>query len=312
MTTVPGRIPLTIFCGKGGVGKTTLALAYGLGHALQGKTALVVTSHPLPELAVSVSLAGLKTKFPRAAAGLFVIHIDPREILHQYVKHHIPSAMLADAVLSSRIYQGLVDVAPGLKEMVFLHRLQQLAEERSAPGSGNESPVKYHVVVWDTPSTGHFLQTLDVSRHFGHYLSGPFAALGKEIAQFFSEPSNLALFPVTTLEEMAVEETLELCGKLAGKLGMRPRAVVCNMASPFLAASGNGGAQLDPQIGESAGDANMRFILDRLAIERSLYEKLRSEADTTLHIVERKHRSGADLDLLLDLAGQVEEMPIKS
>ncbi len=53
---------LVIFCGKGGVGKTTLSLATGLKHAMRGQKVLVVSSHPLAELALSVSLA---KDFPR-------------------------------------------------------------------------------------------------------------------------------------------------------------------------------------------------------------------------------------------------------
>ena len=77
--------PLTIFCGKGGVGKTTLSLAFALWHAREGRRTLVVTSHPLAELALSVSLAGLEQKQPQAAANLFVVHIDPREIGRAHV-----------------------------------------------------------------------------------------------------------------------------------------------------------------------------------------------------------------------------------
>jgi len=303
MTQPAGRLPLAIFCGKGGVGKTTLSLAFALAHATAGKTALLVTSHPLAELAVSVSLAGLKVKFPQAATRLFVTHIDPKEILQQTVKHQIPSEMLADAVLSSRIYQSLIEVAPGLKEMVFLGRLHQLAEQRTAPVSGDAAASRYDLVVWDAPATGHFLQTMEVSRHFSLYLSGPFALLGKEILRFFSDAANFALVPVTTLEEMAVEETIELCGKLSGKLGMRPRSVICNMASPLLSSDNgkqNNNSSLTP-VGIAA-DSRLQFILDRLAVERALFERLRSHVELKPYIVERKHRFGTDLDLLLILS----------
>lgn len=306
MSAPPARLPLTILCGKGGVGKTTLSLALALWHAHQGRTSLVVTSHPLQELAVSVSLAGLKENYPQAAAKLFVIHIDPREILDHTVRQQVPSAMLAEAVLSSRIYHSLIEVAPGLKELAFLGHLQQLAQERSP----DQAAPKFDLLVWDAPATGHFLQTLNVSSHFEYYLSGPFALLGKQLSQFFSDPANFAVMPVATLEEMAVEETLELCGKLAGELRMKPRCVICNMTSPLLACSDSELEDLGRQMAkQEQAQADLRFILDRHAGERSLFQRLRSSIQSDFHIVERQPSWETDLELLLALSRRLEKLP---
>ena len=231
MSTPLTRSRLTIFCGKGGVGKTSMALAYALWHAGHGRPVLVVTSHPLRELAVSVSLAGLKEADPLSAANLFIIHIDPRDVLANKVKQAISSSLLVKKVLASPIYKSLIEIAPGLKEISFLGRLHQLREERAQNGTS----VKFDVLIWDAPATGHFLQTLEVSQSFETYLSGPFALIGKEVSDFFSEASNFSVIPVTALEEMAVDETVELCEKLADDLKIRPAALICNMASPLLA-----------------------------------------------------------------------------
>ena len=306
MSLPASQLPLTILCGKGGVGKTTLALALALRHADAGRAALVVTSHPLPELAVSVSLAGLKERCPVAAGNLFIIHLDPKEILGGQVKQQIPSQLLADAVLSSRIYQSLIEVAPGLKELAFLSQLQKLTEQRAS----DEAARKFDLLVWDAPATGHFLQTLKVSRNFDFYLSGPFALLGKELAHFFSDPSRYALLPVTTLEEMAVEETIELCQKLRDEMSMRPRAILCNMTSPLLAASGAETAESGrAMLPEEAANPDLQFILDRSAIERSLYERLRSSAETELRVIQREPVWETDLDLLLAVSQRLEGLP---
>src|SRR5258708_263087 len=122
---------IVIVCGKGGVGKTTLSLALGMRHAALGRKGVVVTSHPLAELAVSVSLEGLAERSPSAAENLFVVHLDPRVLLAEVVENNFPVPMLARAVLQSDIYKNLVEVAPGLKEFYFLARLQLLAERKS-------------------------------------------------------------------------------------------------------------------------------------------------------------------------------------
>src|SRR5438270_4559453 len=107
---------ITVVCGKGGVGKTTLSLALGLKHANQGRRVVIVSSHPLPELAIAVSLEGIATRFPAAARSLFVVHLDPRELLREVVEENFPVQMVSQANLNSSIYRNLVEDAPGLKE----------------------------------------------------------------------------------------------------------------------------------------------------------------------------------------------------
>jgi len=299
MGDVSLQSPLVILCGKGGVGKTTLSLALGLWHARAGRSVLVVTSHPLPELAVTISLSGLKERHPEAAAHLFIVHIDPREILGNKVKQQIPSEFLARTVLSSRLYQNLIEVAPGLKELAFLARLRQLAERKSPDAQSRA----YDLLIWDAPATGHFLQTLKVSRNFDTYLSGPFAVLGRELTNFLSDPAQIKILPVTILEEMAVDETIELCSELNKELGMSPAALICNLASPLLAAQ----EEVDLGLfsggqGEGSACAEWQFMVDRHVIEKQLYQRLRAEVAAVPCVVGRMPRWNSELELLDTLA----------
>ncbi len=299
MGVATGLSPLTILCGKGGVGKTTLSLALGLWHARAGRSVLVVSSHPLPELAVAVSLSGLEQRCPEAAARLFIVHIDPREILGNKVRQQIPSDFLARTVLSSRLYHNLVEVAPGLKELAFLSRLQQLADGKSPDGVDHP----YDLVIWDAPATGHFLQTLKVSRNFDTYFSGPFAILGKELLHFLSDRARIKILPVTTLEEMSVDETIELCGELRNELGTPPAAVVCNLASPLLTSPDEVYAALCSAQPAGGADSDWSFVLSRHAVERRLFRKLQAAVPVLPCVVERVPRWGSDAELIDMLAG---------
>src|SRR5437867_4308336 len=98
---------ILVFCGKGGVGKTTLSLAMALRRAEGGKRVVVVSSHPLPELAVAVSLTGMAEVFPKAAQNLFVVHLEPRELLAEVVRKNFPAQWVANTVLNSQIYKSL-------------------------------------------------------------------------------------------------------------------------------------------------------------------------------------------------------------
>lgn len=297
MDANPAQPKLTVFCGKGGTGKTTLSLAWGLWHSMAGRSVLVVSSHPLQELAVSISLHGLKERHPEAAANLFIVHIDPREILGNKIRQQIPSGFVAERILSSKLYQNVVEIAPGLKELALLARLRQLSEGKPLDDENR----RFDLLIWDAPATGHFLQTLRVARNFHTYFSGPFAVLGKELAGFLSDSARIRIVPVAILEEMAVDETIELCRDLTNELEMPPAALICNLASPLLASP----EDADPGIfsgSAAAGAGDCRFILDRLEIERRLFRKLDAAFEGMPAIIERVPDWDSELDLLESLA----------
>jgi len=284
---------IIVFCGKGGVGKTTLSLALGLRHAIEGRKVVVVSSHPLAELSVSVSLEGLAERLPEAARNLFVVHLDPREMLAELVRKHFPVQWVARAVLESSIYQNLVEVAPGLKEFYFLARLQQLAERQAAAGDAPD----YDLLVWDAPATGHFLSTLRSARAFETYLTGPLASAGAELARFFSSAANITLLPTTTLEEMAIEETVEMCRALEHDFQLQPHRVLLNLASPLIDAP-EADVQSLAEAVEQSGDPALRFAFDRGMLERERAIELRLALRAATVAVERARGAQTDIDLL--------------
>ncbi|MCU1327711.1 MAG: hypothetical protein JWN34_3081 [Bryobacterales bacterium] len=285
-----------VFCGKGGVGKSTLSLAMGLKLAKAGRRVLVVSSHPLPELAVGISLNGLSARFPEAAKRLFVVHIDPVEQISELVQKHFPMAMVAKAVLNSSIFQNLISIAPGLKEFFFLARLQQLAERKSPEDAGTPS---YDDLIWDAPATGHFLTTLRAAKGFDTYLSGPLATTGAELHRFFSAPDNLRLVAVTQPEDMAIAETLDLAAGLARDFQIAPAIVVLNAVSPLCTADPHAIAEIESAPHTGA----MTFAIDRGRAERAMCHQLALDLPAPQVFIPRlahrdDDRRDADLDLL--------------
>ncbi|MEQ1945947.1 MAG: ArsA-related P-loop ATPase [Bryobacteraceae bacterium] len=283
---------IQIACGKGGVGKTTLALALGMRHAAAGRKVVVVTSHPLPELAVSVSLEGLAQRSPTAARNLFVVHLDPRALLAEVVEANFPVPILARAVLQSDIYKNLVEVAPGLKEFYFLARLQLLAERKS-----KQNLPDYEILLWDAPATGHFLSTLRAARDFEAYLTGPLAGAGADMKRFFSNAENVAVLPITTLEEMAMEETLDLCRSMRSEFNLRASSVLLNLVSPLAGASPER-AEEARRAAESSSDPALHFAVERGVTERERAESIRKSLDAPVIPVPRTRRGSSDVELL--------------
>jgi anion-transporting ArsA/GET3 family ATPase len=290
---------IIVFCGKGGVGKTTLSLSMALRYAESGKRVVVVSSHPLKELAVAVSLDGIAQAFPTAARNLFVVHLNPKELLADEVRKNFPSQWVADRVMDSTIYKSLVEVAPGLKEFYFLARLQQLAERKVS-----EAPA-YDLLLWDAPASGHFLGTLHAARNFETFLTGPLASAGADLARFFSGTQHITLLPITTLEEMAIEEMVEMCAKLESEFALKAAAVLLNLVSPLAMASE---ADIDALRGRS--DPALHFALERGVIERERAEYVRRKIPAVQVEVERARRWNSDLDLLAQLGSSLDKVSV--
>jgi anion-transporting ArsA/GET3 family ATPase len=289
---------IVVVCGKGGVGKTTVSLALGLKHANEGRRVVIVSSHPVPELAIAVSLEGIATRFPAAARNLFVVHLDPRELLQKVVEENFPVQMVAQAILQSSIFRNLVEISPGLKEFYFLARLQQLAERR-ATAAGADGP-DYELLIWDAPASGHFLSTLRSARAFEKYLTGPLASMGTEMDRFFSNSDNMRVLAVTPLEEMAIAETIEMTEALFQDFRLSCTALILNMVSPLVTASENDTKSL--KVTPESSPA-FRFAVDRGELERERAGELRTRITAPQIPIPRIREWNGDLDLL----GQVGE-----
>jgi len=290
---MPVTAKLAIFCGKGGVGKTTLSFAAGLKSAIAGHKVLIVSSHPLAELALALSLEGLAERFPAATSNLFVLHIDPQELINEFVKRHLPVAVIGQRVLHSSVFENLVEIAPGLKEFFFLWRLQELAERRA---TGSPFPVPaYDFLIWDAPASGHFLSMLRGARNFGSLLTGGLADAGARTNRFFTGSRNICLFPVTSLEEMAIVETLEVAQTMASDFAVPCSALLVNCASPMCTAREDDIAA----IGEPAAvSPALRFAVQRGLIERQRLRELSAALPSPQVLIPRMTRSSNDLDLV--------------
>jgi len=284
---------IVVVCGKGGVGKTTLSLALGLKHANQGRRVVIVSSHPLPELAIAVSLEGIATRFPAAARNLFVVHLNPRELLREVVEQNFPVQMVAQAILNSSIFKNLVEVAPGLKEFYFLARLQELAERKAtAIGAGGPD---YELLIWDAPASGHFLSTLRSARAFEAFLTGPLASAGAEMNRFFSNSAHMQILAVTPLEEMAIAETVEMTESLKHDFQLRCTALILNLVSPLVTASEEEVAEL--KVDDETSPA-LRFAIDRGKLERERSIDIGKAIRAPRVCVPRIREWSGDLDLL--------------
>src|SRR3954470_5674558 len=141
---------LVFVTGKGGVGKSTVALALGLRAARSGKNAIVC------EVAAQEHTSRV---FRRAEIGfheveiednLWAMSIDPDESMKEYVLLQLKVKAMRDMLFRSKIFNYLAAATPGLRELVTIGKIWELAQLDRKVKSGR----KYDLVIVDAPATG--------------------------------------------------------------------------------------------------------------------------------------------------------------
>jgi len=153
--TPPPNIPknVTMFGGKGGVGKTTCAAATAMRHASQGKKTLVISTDPTPSLADIFDLAN-HDKFVKVLDNLHVAELGMDEVKGMWDKKFGHEVYDIFSQLVDLKYPEFVDfitsILPGLRDEFMVHYIKELTE------SG-----EYDRVVWDSAPMGQTMGLLE-------------------------------------------------------------------------------------------------------------------------------------------------------
>jgi anion-transporting ArsA/GET3 family ATPase len=209
---------LVFVTGKGGVGKTTVAECLARVAARRGKRVIVCevaaeeTSHD--ELEV--------------APGIHSIAIDPEQAMREYLTDQVGGA-LSKVMTSSRIFTYLAAAAPGLRELLMIGKVWDLAQlDQRRTGS-----TPYDLVILDAPATGHALGMLRTPRTFRDVARvGPISRQAGRIDTFLTNPDLTGIVAVAAPEEMPVNETIDFISALEGEMHLMPDAVVVNGVYP--------------------------------------------------------------------------------
>ena len=153
---------LVFVTGKGGVGKTTVAVALGLRAAAEGKRTIVceVASQENASRIFDHTEVGFHEV--EMEENLWAISIDPDESMREYVLLQLKVRAMRDMLFRSRIFSYLAAATPGLKELVTIGKIWELAQLDRKVKSGR----KYDLVIVDAPATGHGIGFLQTPRTF--------------------------------------------------------------------------------------------------------------------------------------------------
>jgi anion-transporting ArsA/GET3 family ATPase len=159
-----GANPVVIVCGAGGVGKTTISAAIGIGLARRGANVCVLTVDPARRLAGALGIDpahDVPVEVPGAWPGrLHAVQLHAATTFDALITRHATSDAQAASIRRNPLYRSLATALGGTQEYMAMERLYELHH-------GGD----YDVVVVDTPPTRSALELLDAPDRLLRFLS---------------------------------------------------------------------------------------------------------------------------------------------
>ena len=268
---------LVFVTGKGGVGKSTVSISLGLAAAAQGKRTIVceVASQENASRVFKKGEVGFNEV--EVAENLWAISIDPDESLREYLLLQLRVRAMRDLLVRSRIFNYLAAATPGLKELVTIGKVWELAQTDRKVKKGRS----YDLVVVDAPATGHGIGFLQTPRTFASIARvGPMHNQANELDRFITDHDTTGVAIVSIPEEMPVNESALLEEQLTGDVGIAVDRMYMNAMYPERFDSDEA-AKLErvAEITEGAPHAAVRAALSQFRRARSQREQLKRLSD---------------------------------
>lgn len=260
---------LLFVTGKGGVGKSTIASSLALLAANEGKRTLVCEVDAKGNLADFYGTKPLKFEPTEVQAGLFAMSMDTEESLREYLKLQLHLPLIARLGPLARTFDFVATAAPGVKEILTVGKLAYEVREHN-----------YDLVVVDASATGHVVGQLASPVAMKELVSVGIVRQQTEwMLNILTDPDQTGVVVVATPEEMPVNETIELIGRLDSETDISVAAVIANRVLPELFSrdeeaafdlldADTGRSALAELVGPESGTAS-GIVLDaaRLAVE---------------------------------------------
>ena len=205
---------LYVFTGKGGVGKSSLALSLAHHLARTKKRVLYLTFNQ-PETPRHCEELGIPFR-----------QLQEEDSAQKYMAHKLNSELIASWIGGSHFFQSIYKMIPGLSHLIFMGHLLSILEEDPQL-----------TIVLDSPSSGHTKVLFESSHNFKRiFRTGVIVDDIENMHCQLRTNDFLKIIVVTTPSLMAIQEGEELVSFLSSlKLPLPGQLVINNLLSRTIA-----------------------------------------------------------------------------
>ncbi len=215
---------LLFVTGKGGVGKTTVASALALHAAEHGRRTLLCEVDAKGDIAAYFETGPTSFTPRQVLPSLSVMSMDTEASLREYLRLNLRIPVVGRIGPLAKAFDFVATAAPGVREILTVGKFCWEVRERH-----------YDLVVVDASATGHIVGQLSAPQAINDLVKvGLIRSQTDWLVEILSDPATTGLVIVTTPEEMPVNETIELAGRVATETPVELASVIVNRVLPEL------------------------------------------------------------------------------
>ena len=255
---------LILVCGKGGVGRSTVAAAIAHECARRGKKTLLFEANANDRFGDYFGKPAVGTMVTELAPNLSAVNTNAATALAEYGMMILKFKTVYEMVFENRLTKSFLRAIPGLDEYAILGKAWFHTTE------AKHGKPMWDTVIFDMPASGHSVSMLKIPWVIIDTVpEGPLTRDARTMQALFRDPARTAAVLVTLAEEMPVNEARELEQKLTTNFGIAPQAIVVNQIFPTHFPPASPASKVLDALLAAPGDATLAALAAHSAMSRS-------------------------------------------